>query len=312
MSEQTNRIPNNSLVGSKQPHIRLKRSRFFLRFPRMSPRLSMVLYFMLPVFVLILLIAAGLLAVRAYYARADVLSEEQYAQYDIAALGSKEGVPVLLQKYIKAQGGLQALQNLERLTFEGTLIESGRMYVFKGSRGRAGEQQLTLMDRASGIQLEFDGEPTVSGDSKVNSKIRLLASLLLMGEFYDPFSEVVIESRGEILQVERMLWREIPVICVCIDRPHLGMRSELYLSEGSMVVLGRTDTLADQSTRSYRYSHYNEVEGVRLPFTINTEGEDGTSIRIQYRRIRSQPAVDTEQPQQATTFSEVGIYFAQI
>lgn len=280
-SEGTTRATRKFDYG---PRVRTAKRRLIC-LPQLSPTWSAALHFVAPLFIILLLIGGGLLAVRGYYARELGLSEARDARYRLFALGAENVEADLLDKYIRAQGGVKALKQLNRLTFRGSIFESGHQYIFKGKKECGGQRQCTLTDRSSGISLKLEGDRLVSGDVVVPVDSRLLSMVSLIGEFYDPFADLIMTRRGRIIKVEEVAWKGIPAFRVRFDRPHLGIQTDIYLSGDNLSALERIDIHPGGLKRSYRYSNYQYVNGFRFPFTIYVDGGGSQLSRIHFSRI---------------------------
>jgi hypothetical protein len=266
-----------------------------IHFPELSPRWSGVFYFVAPLFVILLLIGGGLLAVWSYYAREQRLSEGPEARYPLFVLDAENVEADLLEKYISAQGGLKALTRLDHLTFRGSIFESGHQYVFEGMKERGGPGRCILTDRNSGIQLRFEEGRLLSDGITIPVNSGLLPMVSLVGELFDPFADLIMMRRGRILEVEEVDWRGIQAFRVRFDRPHLGMQTDIYLSGIDFSALERVDILPDGLKRSYRYSNYQYVNGFRFPFTIYVVGGGGQLKRIHFSWIDSDSSVVSDE-----------------
>ena len=209
-------------------------------------------------------------------------------------LQAPDAGPLLIQSYTELQGGEQAWNNLESVEYNGIIFNEQEHHSFMASKSKDGSLNLRVTNRSAETELKIQGgqvawspEPTATEQPAFH----VLSIAQLTREFYNPLMQIALTHSGEIGDLRETIWQNQRVIAATIQNE--GVITELYLSQKDLTLLQRTDIFADGSQQKYRFSGYQQFNGLRIPTMVRAENNLGDMSNIRFTAIN--PILKTNQ-----------------
>lgn len=251
------------------------------------------------VLVLCLLGLSGHWVTKKYYSKQALPAEATALTQFELDLTQPDAKQLLVDAYIERNGGSNNWTQLESINYNGVIFDALEHYSFVASKSKGGDLTLYVTNRNSETQLQVkDGVTELDQIPRTKEGMGFHVKSLahLKSELYDPIFELALKQRGEILEMEEAIWQNMPVIKVSIKDN--AVISELILYKVDLSMLARIEHFEDGSSRTYKFTEFQLVNGLKLPSMINADGNNGESCNIRYTEIkpslnRNQTAADS-------------------
>ncbi|MGJ8648813.1 MAG: hypothetical protein ACSHX4_00515 [Opitutaceae bacterium] len=250
-------------------------------------KLEGLAYILYPVLIILGIALAGFASVKWYYSAGKGslygLQFSELQPWDV-----NQDPSLLVGKYMDAIGGQDAWSEHRNYIYEGVVIEAGVFRVFRACGDGWDNLVCEFLDNGSRYHLQFvDGDLRVedaSGDSAVwDDSLEVIADTML--GVFDPMVDFSVNGRGDILNVEHSDWSGFPALKVCFIRNDRGLISEVYLRESDLKLLARVDLTKSGEKHVFRFSRFEQVNGLRMPYDVQVDFNEGRSSIVRFRKI---------------------------
>ena len=213
----------------------------------------------------------------------------------------KEAEPTvehILDKYLTALGGPQAIAKLKTRSMKGTFVTSNGISLGYEIQQAAPEQLFVMLTtpRQGIIERGFDG---AIGWEKSGRGVRELegTELFYLQRYPGFFQDIKLKeqfARLSFAGADKINEREVYVVRGATAD---GKRHRLYFDRETGLLLRRvitTPTILANIPEQIDFEDYREVEGMKLPFTIRITSIDSFfSSTRKFTEIKLNPTVDT-------------------
>jgi photosynthetic reaction center cytochrome c subunit len=219
-----------------------------------------------------------------------------------AAEGSKPGEPKpvfppadqLLDKYVAAIGGADALQKITSRVQKGTLIAFGGQHFPVDVYSKAPEKRLSVMHLSNGDSVTaFDGK---QGWLSVPGRVHMMSTMenaaaRIDADLYFPLHVKTLYEKFRVDAGEKIDGHDTSLVVGCNEgqpplRLYFDKKSGLLLRivRYAETPLGRNPTQID-------YADYREANGLKIPFRW-TLSRPGNQFTIQVEQLQQNVSVD--------------------
>lgn len=204
-------------------------------------------------------------------------------------LNAPNAQELLISSYMQLTGGTNTWSNLESLAYNGVIFDDAEHHSFIASKSRNGDMSLRITNRSAETELtQKNGKlvwtPKPAPGQQLDYHVLSIAHL--SKEFYNPLIEVAVSHNGHIIKMEEIIWQNMPIIAVNVQKA--DCISELYLYKKDLTLVQRIDHMADGTLQKYRFSSYSDIQGLRLPTMVRAENNNGETSNIRYTDIKPQ------------------------
>jgi hypothetical protein len=217
--------------------------------------------------------------------RATVESEEYVRDYgDLEQLTRFSNFRAA---YLRANGGEEALSNLQSVRATGTFERGGQSLPFFSLKRRPDQSITTITFPNYELTYGVNGDVIwqrvlVRGlapvyELKTGDEAAALAQ---MGDFFDPIMRVLLYDDGIIERLSPSNWMGTPSVKVEFRTGDGQMRAAAYVEIENMRPLVRIEELANGVERKVLYSDYRIVSGMQEPFIVETYLDDVLQSRV--------------------------------
>jgi len=207
-----------------------------------------------------------------------------------AALASLPTVDVILDKYVRALGGVHAIRSPLSRTMKGTITLpsagiDGTIAVYAKAPNKM------LIETRSGVlgnsRTGFDG--TTAWEERDGEVKDLAIFPVREADFYLPINLRELYPRVELKRKQQIGARAAYVL----EAPRGGNPKDWYF-DAETGLLSRTETRDSEGKirRREDYDDYRAVDGVRIPLTVRRIDENQTQIVIKFSEVRHNVPID--------------------
>ncbi|NBB80432.1 MAG: hypothetical protein GVY36_13490 [Verrucomicrobia bacterium] len=202
-------------------------------------------------------------------------------------LAPASSVDSLRRSYLAANGGEALLAGLRSTRTRGILETPAERIPFLSVKRRPGQSLLRLKFPDYEQSFVIDGDVVwvqFTGGQR-DSVVRLLEGddanrIRRLGTFFDPVMELFLLNEGRINEIERGDFQDETAIVVEFEREDPNIRSKAYIDPDNLHLISRVDTLSDGNERRFFYSDYREVDGVLMPFDVESYSNETFENRV--------------------------------